>query len=744
MLIEQTSNKFYVLLICVVLVLASIIAYEPVRHNDFVDYDDDAYVTKNPRVNSGITLESVVFFFTNSHGGMWHPLTSWSLMLDCQLFGLNPFWHHLTNLLFHIVNSLLLFWVLRRMTGALWPSALVAFAFALHPLNVESVAWVSERKNVLSGFFCLLTIAVYIRYSERPGIGRYLPVFLVYGLCILTKPVVVTLPFVLLLLDYWPLRRFRWGYENGTEDLPQHEPAGVSCQESSAWLLVVEKVPLFILAAVLSVITFVAQRGVGSVIAAEHWSLNLRIANAIVSYISYIGKMIYPSRLAVLYPLPDGGPPLWQTIVSLLILAVVSAGVIYTARQRRYLVVGWLWYLGTLVPVIGLVQSGAQAMADRYFYLPGVGIFIMLAWGAAELSARWRFSKIEVGASVGLVLAILILCTRTQVRHWRNNFTLFGHAFEVTENNYIMRTYYGWALLEDGQPEESLTYFRKVLRVRPRYPDAREFMGMAFLDIGKGLSQDGKSEQAIEYFTSAIRLDPNNAESHNNLGAELVTVNRIDEAVEEFHEALRLEPKYHQVYNNLAVAYYKQGETDQAIKHWTEALRLKPDWTEVRDNLNKLVQRKRRREGTIAQNVEMLQRNPDDPNVHGKLAREFYRQGKVEQAIKHWTEVVRLTPNLAAARNNLAWVLATIDDEKVRNPGEAIRLAERACELTDYKRPRMLDTLGVAYAAAGRFTEAVETAEKAIGLARKAKQEKVAEDIRSRLELYKMNKPYSD
>jgi tetratricopeptide (TPR) repeat protein len=741
---KQNPDKLYIFLICAGLVLATLVAYEPVRKSDFVDYDDDAYVTKNPQVNSGITRESLVFFFTNSHGGMWHPLTSWSFMLGCQLFGLNPFWHHLTSLLFHIVNALLLFWVLKRMTGALWPSVFVVAAFALHPLNVESVAWVSERKTVLSCFFRLSTIAVYIRYSERPAIGRYLLVFLVYGLCIMTKPVVVTLPFVLLLLDYWPLHRFHWGFQNGAEDLPQHEPVGVSCQKLSVWRLVGEKVPLFILAGILSVITFVAQQRVGSVVPTEHWPLNLRIANALVSYISYIGKMIYPSRLAVLYPLPLGGPRLWQTIVSLLILAAVSAAVIYTARQRRYLIVGWLWYLGTLVPVIGLVQSGAQAMADRYFYLPGVGIFIMLSWFAAELSAKWRLSKIEVGMPVGLVFAILIFCTRMQVRHWRNNFTLFGHAAAVTKNNYIMRTYYGWAFLDDGQPEKALRHFREVLRVRPRYSEAREYMGMAFLDIGKDLALEGKSDQAIEYFTGAIKTDPNNAESHNNLGAELVKVNRIDEAVEEFHEALRLEPKHHQVHNNLAVVYFKQGETDKAIAHWTEALRLKPDWTEVRKNLIRLAQRKKRREEAIAQYIQMLQRNPDDPNVHDKLARVFYRQGKIEQAIKHWTKAIGLKLDWAEVHNNLAWVLATIEDEKLRNPAEAIRLAERACELSEYRQAEMLDTLGVAYAAEGRFAEAVKAAEKGIELARQAEDEKMIDDIRSRLELYKINKPYRD
>jgi len=388
---DKTSNKYWSLYICLALVLATFIAYEPMRHNGFVNYDDDVYVTENRNVNRGITAESVFWAFTNPHRSMWHPLTSLSHMLDCQLFGLVPFWHHLTSLLFHIAGTLLLFWILKRMTGAVWLSAFVAAVFALHPLNVESVAWVAERKSVLSSFFWMLTIAAYLRYAERPGIDRYLLVVLVFCLALMAKPMVVTLPFALLLLDYWPLGRFQWGRQSREESSMQSESAKVSYRNSPSWRLVVEKIPLFILSAVLSVITFIAQKSGGAVMWTDSLPLNFRIPNALVSYLTYIGKMFWPSRLAVFYPHPRGTVSIWLAVVVALLLLALSIWVIRSARSRRYLLVGWLWYLGTLVPVVGLVQAGGQARADRYMYLPMIGLLIIITWGLCELAAKWRY-----------------------------------------------------------------------------------------------------------------------------------------------------------------------------------------------------------------------------------------------------------------------------------------------------------------------------------------------------------------
>ena len=581
MLKEQSSNKLHLFLVYAVLALASLIAYEPVHRNKFINYDDNDYVAENPYVRSGITRESVIWAFTTRHASNWHPLTWLSHMLDCQFFGTNPLWHHLMNLLFHVANTLLLFWVLKRMTGALWPSAFVAAVFALHPLHVESVAWAAERKDVLSGFFWMLTIAAYVRYAERPGIARYLLVFSALCLGLMAKPMLVTLPFVLLLLDYWPLGRFQGRHA------------------ATIYRLIGEKAPLFALAAVSSVVTYIAQRGAGAVLLGQKLPLKLRAANAAVSYVSYIGKMIYPSRLAALYPHQASRLPLTQPIVCLVILIIVSAGIIYAARRARFLAVGWLWYLGTLVPVIGLIQVGVQAMADRYTYLPSIGIFIIVAWGAAGLLAGWRYRKIVLAISASIVLAALLLCTRMQVRHWQNSFTLFGHTLEVTERNYIMQNNYGNLLYQNGHPAEAAAHFEEALRINPKH-------------------------------TGAL--------------------------------------------NNLGVISYSQGRIGWAIAHWTKAEKLKP--------------------------------------------------------------------NSADVLNNLAWVKATQENPNYRNPDEAVQLALRACKLTGYAKPRFLDTLAAACAAAGDFAEAAETARRAEKLAEAAGEKKLAGEIRDRLHLYQAGRAY--
>ena len=630
---KREHDRLYVFLIYAVLALATIIAFEQVRRSEFVHYDDNIYVTKNPHVQAGITRQSVIWAFTTPHYHMWHPLTSLSHMLDCQLFGLNPAGHHLTSLLLHIASGLLLFWILKRMTGAIWLSGFVAAVFAVHPLQVESVAWVAERKNVLCGFFWMLTIAAYIRYVERPRIGRYLLVVLVFFLGLMAKPMAVTLPFVLLLLDYWPLCRLRRARQNESEDLPQSKSEKAGYQSLSLRGLVAEKIPLFILAAILSVITFIAQQRGGTMTAIEHLPLNIRIANALVSYLSYIGKMVYPSGLAVLYPHRNDDLMTWQPIVCFIILAVVSAGIIHIARRRRFLAAGWLWYLGTLVPVIGLVQVGGQAMADRYTYLPSIGIFIMVAWGAAELPGRWRYRKIGLGITAGVILVALLICTRMQMRYWRDDFTLFGHAIEVTKDNFFMHNKYGGIL-----------------------------------------GQKGRLEESIRHCTEAVRINPQCFEAYNNIGASLLRQGKFDKAIECFNKALQINPRYSMAWNNL---------------------------------------------GTV-----------------------YAHKGKIKDAISSWNKILELDPECDEAINNLAWVRATTVDSNFRNPDEAVQLALRCCELARYSEPRFLDSLSAAYAASGRFPEAIETAEKAIRLASSAGKKGLAKEIQNRLRLYKSGRPY--
>jgi hypothetical protein len=459
------------------LVITALAAYWPVLKCEFVKYDDDKYVTENPHVRRGITYESVIWAFTTPHFHMWHPLTSLTHLLDYQLFGLNPTWHHLTSLLFHIASTLLLLSILKRMTTAVWPSLFVAAAFALHPLNVESVAWVAERKNVLSTFFWMLTIAAYIRYTDRSCLGRFMLVVLVFALATLTKPMVVTLPFVLLLLDYWPLGRLQIKRLNKEQDLAQTESEQVDGRRVPLWRLFVEKIPLFVLIGALSAVTYIAQQKGGVMSGWGNVPLKYRCTNALVSYVSYISKMVWPSRLAVFYPHPFNKLPIWQVVASALVLLAVSVAVLWFARRRKYLTVGWLWYLGILVPVIGLVQVGSQAMADRYTYLPFIGLFIIIAWGLQELSANWRYRRIVLGASALAVLLALAICTRLQLRHWRNNRALFEHAISVTDDNFVMNNNYANVLKDMGQVEKAIEHFYRALRIRPNSPEIYNNLG---------------------------------------------------------------------------------------------------------------------------------------------------------------------------------------------------------------------------------------------------------------------------
>ena len=581
---KRTRNKQYVLLICAGLALATVIAYEHLYHSDFVDYDDDMYVTENPHVKNGITGESISWAFTTGHAYNWHPLTWLSHMLDCQLFGTRPGWHHLTNLLLHIINTLLLFSVLKRMTGALLASGFVAAVFALHPLHVESVAWISERKDVLSTLFWLLTMAAYLWYVRRPGLSRYLLTLLCFALGLMAKPMLVTLPFVLLLLDYWPLGRFQ--LEQTAKDA---EPQGrKSANASSKWRvvyqLVWEKMPLLALAAISSIVTFIVQRSGGALVQTGTLSLDVRIANSLVSYLRYVTKMICPSRLAVFYPYHSLS--LLLAIACFVILVAVTVAVIYVGRRRQYLPVGWFWYVGTMVPVIGLVQVGSQSIADRYTYVPLIGLFIIIAWGASELSTRWRYQKIVLGICSATVLTILLISTRMQVSHWQNSFTLFEHTLAVTEGNSITHNHYGAFLLEQGRFDQALTQFNEALRISPGFHEARKNRGSALLD-------KGKFDEAIATFNELLRAAPDWPNAHYWLGVAYGRKGAYERAIKPFKEALRLSPDWPEAYNDLALVYLLLGRYDLAIENYKQALWLKPDYPQAINNLKIAITKQR-------------------------------------------------------------------------------------------------------------------------------------------------------
>jgi len=562
------AEKLHVFLICLALVLAIVVAFEQVASCDFVSYDDFKYVTGNHRVQAGVTLDSVIWAFTTSYKSNWHPLTWLSYMLDCQLFGLNPFGHHFVSLLFHIANTLLLFEIFRRMTGLLWRSAFVAALFALHPIHVESVAWVAERKDVLSGFFWMLTIAAYLWYVRRRCIGRYLLVALLLCLGLMAKPMLVTLPFVLLLLDYWPLGRFRRAGQNQNESSMNTEPAGPDTHTASLGGLILEKAPLFILSAAAAVVTFIAQAGGKAMAPMAAFSLKFRLSNALVSYVRYIGKTIYPTRLAVLYPLRLEGLPAWQPIVSFVLLAAISVAVIYTVRKRPYLLVGWLWFLITLVPVIGLVQVGIQAMADRYTYLSSIGLFIMATWGVADIPVNRRYKQMALRLSAVVVIVILIVCTRIQVGYWQNDYTLYKRAVEATDDNYIMHNNFGDVLLKKALVPEAIANFAEALRINPHHLEAR-------LNLGVALSKQNRLEDAVGCFKEVLRLRRDWPVAYNNLGRAYAMLGEYELAIQNYKEALRLKPDYPAAIKNWAAVLKEQGKLAEAEAKYKEARKFK-------------------------------------------------------------------------------------------------------------------------------------------------------------------------
>ncbi|MGA2092464.1 MAG: hypothetical protein ABSH16_03520 [Sedimentisphaerales bacterium] len=535
------EQKWTLLLISAGLVIATIIAYEPVRHNDFVGYDDPAYITENPNITSGLTLQSLKQAFTSPHVYMWHPLTTLSHMLDCQLFGLNPMGHHFVSVLFHTLNALLLFWILVKITGAIWPSSFVAAVFALHPLQVESVAWAAERKTVLSGLFWFLTIAVYIWYTKKPGIGRYIWVFLIYGLCIMTKPVVVTLPIVLLLLDYWPLNRFT---------------AETAEKKNIIKKLIVEKIPLFALSAFLGIITFATQQQGGAVAPLENFPVHIRIIDAMGNYFNYIVKMLCPRDLAVLYPIPR---PLQMTpsIIALAIMSAVVLPVLWLlGRKKRWFVAGFLWYLVTLAPMIGIVQAGIQIMADRYAYLSIIGIFIIIAWGTEEILRKTHHSRI-IPASAVAILVVLVIATRIQTAMWKDTPTLFRETIAATKNNYIMYNNFGEYLCGHGRPDEGLLHFQEAVRIWPGYPQARI-----------------------------------------NFCHTLLILNRIDEAIDCYNKAIEERNEWqgmYEIYQGLGWAYEQKDNLSLAETNYRKALELKPDYTPAQDGLASVLAKRRQR-----------------------------------------------------------------------------------------------------------------------------------------------------
>jgi len=462
--------------ICIFLMVATFCVYSQVQDHEFINFDDDVFVTESSLVQAGLTNENIIRVFTTTHFGGWAPITSISYMLDYQLYGLNPKGFLLTNLFFHIANSLLLFLILFRMTGAIWQSAFVAVVFALHPLNVESVAWVAERKNVLSTFFLLLTIWAYIRYAEKPTTKRYSLVFLLFAFGLMSKSMVVTLPFVLLLLDYWPLERFKLGRREREFKIAQKDTYFNG--ENNISKLVLEKFPLLILSALCSITTLILFKKVGESVAQDPVSILTILTNVMISYFEYLWKMLWPKGLAILYAHPGNTLAVWKGVLCGIALLVITTISIKLIRKAPYFVVGWFWYLGTLIPVIGFISLGQHLIADRYAYLPLIGIFVIIAWGVPELLKEWRYRKNVLKASAGILILTLMPITWIQVSHWKSSITVFKHAIKVTDKKYpnfaVVHNNLGIALVAEGKNEEAISHYKMAIKLKPDYAAAQK------------------------------------------------------------------------------------------------------------------------------------------------------------------------------------------------------------------------------------------------------------------------------
>jgi cytochrome c-type biogenesis protein CcmH/NrfG len=559
----------YALVITSFLVIAIVVVYIQVVTFDFTSYDSATYVYENQYVKAGLTPKSIHWAFTATTASNWHPLTWLSHMLDVQLYGLNPGWHHLTNVLLHTGNTFLLFWVICLLTGNMVRSGFVAALFALHPLHVQSVAWIAERKDVLSTFFALLAIWSYVRYAQYPRVGRFMPVVLFFILGLMAKPMIVTLPFVLLLLDYWPLKRLRLETSK--------KVAGVLKSIRNSTALIIEKIPLFCIAAASCIVTVYAQHAGGAISTLAEIPLHVRIANALISYVSYIGKMFWPSKLAVIYPYSEVWP-VWQIVTAFVLLAGITFLALRCMTSKPWVLVGWFWYLGTLVPVIGLVQVGAQAMADRYTYVPLIGLFIILTWGISELWHRHRFKNFGAFTIAAAALILLMGLSWKQVGYWKNSVTLFEHTLAVTKNNYVAHNNLGHRLLELGQPAAAIPHFEKALQINPAFE-------VAHLNLGLALSNQGKFEEATSHYSKALKIKPDYAVAHNNIGNVFYRLGKADEAINHYLQALRIDSEYAEAYNNLGAALIQLGEIEKAVMSFRKALEVDPGYIDAQNNL---------------------------------------------------------------------------------------------------------------------------------------------------------------
>jgi tetratricopeptide (TPR) repeat protein len=777
--------------ICLLLAILVALAFGQTVRSEFVHYDDYYYVGNNSHVTGGLTLPAVARAFTYKEGGLWTPLVTISHMLDWQLYGANAGGHHLTNVLLHLASTILLFLILRQMTGALWRCAFVAAAFAIHPLHVESVAWIAERKDVLSGFFFMLALGAYLRYVEQPeSMARYLAVVLLSAMGLMCKPMLVTLPFVLLLLDYWPLRRL-------FQPSPSETDPGKRRFLNRRAIL--EKVPLLALSAGVCAVTMLGPRLPSSIDLppVPFW---VRMGEAPASFVIYLGQMIWPAGLAVIYTRYEESLPWWPAALAL--LGVLTLGIFRLRRKYPYLWMGWLWNLVMLAPVSGIVQISRHTRADHYNYLPQIGLYIGLTWAVADWSARWRHRRVVLGVAAGVIVIALLIAAWRQTSYWHDDIALWTHTLGSTTDNAAAHNQLGNALVLKGRIEEGIAHFREALRINPTFATAHYSLGGALIRLGR-------IGEGIAEFRESLRLDPARPEVHCNLGLTLLGEGRTDEAIAEFREALRINPAYALGHNDLGLALFRQGRADQGVAEFREALNLDPALAEPHCNLgNALLEQGRTEEGIaqlrqalrinpayeraayslgktlldqgqteegIAELRQASRINPADAHLHNTLGIALYQQGQVEEGTSEFREAVSSDPAYSEAHNNLAkalleqgrtgeaiseaqkaaglqpanpifqknlaWMLATAQPISLRDGARALQLALKASQSGGGNDPDILRTLAAAYAEEGRYHDAIQAAQTALQAARTAE---LAETLRRDIKLYESGRPLPD
>jgi tetratricopeptide (TPR) repeat protein len=730
---DRIKNLRQTILICTLLAALTLLTFWPVLHYGFVNFDDNLYITSNSHVLGGLTLQNVAWAFRSSEVGNWHPLTWISHMLDVQMFGMNAGWHHLTSLLFHIANTLLLFRLLAIMTAAPWRSAVVAALFAIHPIHVESVAWLSERKDVLSTLFELLAISCFVAFVKqtqstpqhtrrspaegtRPTatpktsnpVGRVPPAgvpaphplsplpsplffyclsLAFFALGLMSKAMIVTLPFILLLLDFWPLHRFHFFK-------PTRGESGARWNASLP--LIWEKLPFFALSAASSVLASLMLKQGGATRGLAVVSIGDRLANAAISCLWYLEKLIWPDGLAVFYPRPASWPT-GPAVFAAAILAFISLVALRLLRRAPFVPVGWAWFIGGLVPVSGLIALGDHAMADRYTYFPAIGLFLAVVWGAWELLSSWRYRNLSLGVAAALVICLLAYGAGAQLKYWRSSRDLLEHDLAIAGESSMVHNNLGWALAAQSEWVNAETHFRSALRLDPNLQSAR-------LNLAVALAQQDRTVEALD--TANALTDGPLMASRHMLGGIFLEKGYLVDAGRQYAAAVQQDPGDASARQGLGMALARQGKTAEAVEQFTTQLRLRPD-----------------------------------ARAHYHLALAYVILGKADLAAEHYQEAIRLNPDWPEPLNDLAWMRATHPMPALRNGAEAVRLAERACELTSHKEARFLGTLDAAYAEAGRFADAINQAEKVRALV-SASEPEVASAAEERLKLYKEGKPF--